>query len=546
MSTRSRARHRIRPSLGLFAASFLPLLGTLPSPASAQQPALTVLHTFDVAGASEPTKGLLLGRDGNFYGVTPDIGSTSSGSVFKLTPAGVLTTLATFTGPNGSDPEGMLVQGNDGFLYGTTQSGGPLSDDAGTVFKLNTDGSGFQTLHAFSRIDDPNSPIVGDYPTGRLPEAGLTVGPDGNLYGTTSDQGARTPGGQSGDGTVFRISSAGAFQTVYTFHGEYQKEGDTPRAPLALDADGSFYSTTSAGGPAGEIGTIFRVTTAGVKTELHDFVHTDGSDPEGGLVLAPDGKYYGLTEANGSANLGTYYRISRDGTFELLGSFTGPNGAQPFDEMIVASDGNLYGTTSGGGDGGIGTIFRLTTAGVLTTIYSFPNNGTPGYGITGYFPRGTLVQGMDGRLYGTTSRSGTVNGAANNGGTVFALSLDDNHPAFFIGETPLSNGVYYLALRDGTPFGYYSYLSDPNYIYHFDLGYEYLFDADDGKGGVYFYDFKSNGFFYTSPSFPFPYLYDFSLNSVVYYYPDPNNAGHYNTNGIRYFYVFSTGQIITK
>ena len=58
--------------------------------------------------------------------------------------------------------------------------------------------------------------------------------------------------------------------------------------------------------------------------------------------------------------------------------------------------------------------------------------------------------------------------------------------------------------------------------------------------------FASNDFFYTSPSFPFPYLYDFGLNSTVYYYPDPNNAGHYNTNGIRYFYVFSTGQIVTK
>ena len=68
----------------------------------------------------------------------------------------------------------------------------------------------------------------------------------------------------------------------------------------------------------------------------------------------------------------------------------------------------------------------------------------------------------------------------------------------------------------------------------------------DGQDGVYFYDFKSGTFFYMSPSFPFPYLYDFSLNSVVYYFPDPSNPGHYNTNGYRFFYVFSTDQIITK
>ena len=117
---------------------------------------------------------------------------------------------------------------------------------------------------------------------------------------------------------------------------------------------------------------------------------------------------------------------------------------------------------------------------------------------------------------------------------------------FFAGAVALSNGVDYLAFSTGRPFGYFSFLSDPNYIYHQDLGFEYVYDATDGKSGVYLYDFKSNGFFYTSPTFPFPYLYDFSLNSVVYYFPDPNNPQRYNTNGVRYFYVFSTGQVISK
>ncbi len=122
----------------------------------------------------------------------------------------------------------------------------------------------------------------------------------------------------------------------------------------------------------------------------------------------------------------------------------------------------------------------------------------------------------------------------------------DQYPAFFDGRADLGGGVYYLAFPNGNTFGYYSFLVDPHYVYHFDLGYEYVFDAQDGQAGVYFYDFQSNGFFYTSPSFPFPYLYDFSLNSTVYYYPDPLNAGHYNTDGVRYFYVFNTGKIVTK
>ena len=113
-----------------------------------------------------------------------------------------------------------------------------------------------------------------------------------------------------------------------------------------------------------------------------------------------------------------------------------------------------------------------------------------------------------------------------------------------MGEVPLGNGVYYLQFPNGTPFGYYTYLTDPRWIYHFDMGFEYWFDANDGQSGIYFYDFSSSHFFYTSPSFPFPYLYDFSLNTVLYYFPDPNNPGHYTTNP-RYFYNFATGQIIT-
>ena len=117
--------------------------------------------------------------------------------------------------------------------------------------------------------------------------------------------------------------------------------------------------------------------------------------------------------------------------------------------------------------------------------------------------------------------------------------------SFFAGARYLSNGVWNLSFPSGNSFGYYSYLSDPRYIYHFDLGYEYVFDAKDGRAGVYFYDFESSTFFYTSPAVPFPFLYDFGLNAILYYYPDPSNAGRYTTSP-RSFYDFATGQIITK
>ena len=77
---------------------------------------------------------------------------------------------------------------------------------------------------------------------------------------------------------------------------------------------------------------------------------------------------------------------------------------------------------------------------------------------------------------------------------------------------------------------------------HCDLGYEFVFDAQDGRDGVYLYDFKSGSVFDTPPSCPFPSFYDFSLNPLLYYYHDPNKPQHYNTNGVRYVYRFHPGR----
>ena len=157
--------------------------------------------------------------------------------------------------------------------------------------------------------------------------------------------------------------------------------------------------------------------------------------------------------------------------------------------------------------------------------------------------RWNIADGTYNIYVGSSSRDIRLSGTVNSN----VVQTMAGHPDFFDGEVALSNGVYYLAFpANGNVFGYYAFLSDPNYIYHFDLGYEYVFDAKDGHGGVYLYDFASSTFFYTSPAFPFPYLYDFRLNSVLYYFPDPANPGRYNTNGVRYFYNFATGQIITK
>ncbi|HWF18921.1 MAG TPA: hypothetical protein VG754_06610 [Verrucomicrobiae bacterium] len=116
---------------------------------------------------------------------------------------------------------------------------------------------------------------------------------------------------------------------------------------------------------------------------------------------------------------------------------------------------------------------------------------------------------------------------------------------FFMGQIDLASHVEWVQFSDGAPFGYYDVM-DFGFpcFYHFDLGFEWYFDANNSSHGCYLYDFSSDTFFYTAPDV-FPYLYDFTLNAWLYYFPDPNAQDHYSHNP-RYFYNFGTKQIITK
>ena len=500
---------------------------------------LTTLHLFAGDDGQGPYAGLTFGTDGNLYGSTA-YGSTATnggGTIFKITPGGTLTTLHSASDsvstppPEGKRYLGELLQGADGNFYGTAEGGGSTTADDGTIFKITPDGA-VTRLVLFSPSE-----------TGDSPSAALIRGTDGNFYGTTGS--ARTPANSSVfyQGTIFKITPGGVLTTLHRFSSGAD-DGDTPECTLCLGSDGNFYGTTSDTQsyvrPQGQTyGTVFKITPDGVFTTLHRFTlgGSGGNTPKAGLVEGPDGYFYGTTtDLFSNSALGTVFKISRDGAFTTLHQFLAESdGAGIYKgELIKGKDGKLYGTTVGGTRGKSGSVFSITTNGELTTLYTFTG------GADGASPTGRLLQASDGSFYGTT-----YGGGVSSRGTVFHLSFP-THPAFFTGETALSGGVYYLRFAGGNPFGYYSYLADEHYIYHFDLGYEYVFDAADGHRGVYLYDFKSGGFFYTSPEFPFPYLYDFTLNTVLYYYPDPNEVGRYNTNGIRYFYRFDNGQIIVK
>ena len=265
------------------------------------------------AGAGQgPTSPPLQGHDGNLYGTTAAGGLMSSGHgglgiVYTVGTNGLgFTVLHEFSTNylEGHTPFSGLNQGSDGTLYGTTYGSGVVgSSDCGTVFKLFTNGSGFQVLHTFA-----NNSV-----DGKNPYSGLILGTDGFLYGTTQS------GGTNGTGTVYKLSTNGFNYLVIHNFGSITNDGLAPTAPVSQDSDGYLYGTTPyggtfgrVGGPNGGYGVAFKLDTSGsAYTVLHSFGGTpgDGQIPEGGLAQGQDGAFYGTTSAGGDFGAGTVFRL---------------------------------------------------------------------------------------------------------------------------------------------------------------------------------------------------------------------------------------------
>jgi uncharacterized repeat protein (TIGR03803 family) len=388
----------------------------------------TSLFSFGVKNGEEPTYvSLVQGRDGEFYGTTSQGGDQSGGTVFKITAQGTLTSLYSFcfigqSCTSGYGPMAGLVQGVDGNFYGTTELGGEARycggpDGCGTLFSVTPDGA-FTTLHSFCAL-----PGCAD---GSYPIASLAEGLSGRFYGTTLG------GGKAGDGEVYSITAKGGLTTIYTFCSLPNcSDGNGPRAGLILGTDGELYGTTSAGG-ANSQGTIFSLSETGRLKTLYSFCSqpncTDGAAPFAGVVQGTDGNFYGVTfqggdlECNPPSGCGTVYEVTRAGVLTTLHTFEGPyiDGANPTASLVQGTDGNLYGTTALGGTaqcyrGGsaCGTLFSIAPHVGLTLLHSFDASD-------GAEPSGGLVEGTNGSFYGTTTLGGS--GDANSG-TVFSLDM---------------------------------------------------------------------------------------------------------------------------
>jgi uncharacterized repeat protein (TIGR03803 family) len=310
----------------------------------------SVLAHFSNSTGTLPAAALMH-AGGLYYGTTTAGGAYGGGTVFSMTPAGAIKVLHSFgSGTDGSSPAAVLVMLN-GVLYGTTAYGG--ANGKGIVFSLTTGTSVKETvMHAFGAIGD-----------GATPQGGL-VYTNSRLWGTTEFGGTFNGIGciTKGCGTVYSISTSGAYQMVHALQGSSVFDGQWPSGRLT-PVSGVLYGTTQAGG-ANSWGTVFSVTTGGTESVIHSFnASVDGGSPMAGVIYA-HGLLYGTASYGGPYGNGTLFSMSTAGVTKVVYGFgaVANDGNGPASSLSYTTSGStytFYGTTSSGGAYNFGTLYSI-------------------------------------------------------------------------------------------------------------------------------------------------------------------------------------------
>jgi uncharacterized repeat protein (TIGR03803 family) len=317
----------------------------------------------------EPFTPLTQGSDGNFYGVTGYGGTNGLGTVFVVTPSGALTTLHNFASTEGNFPDAALIQASDGNFYGTTANGGAncaYDVACGTIFKITSEGT-LTTLYSFCAQTNCAD--------GYGPRGGLIQAADGDLYGVTIYGGANTKYGSPDYGVVFKITTAGAFTALYSFCALTNCADGYAPAGILQATDGNFYGATYYGG-ASYYGTLFKFTSAGVLSTLHDFCPkggehcTDGEYPEA-LVQATDGNFYGVAGQGGHSGHGTAFKVSVGlGAFVEVVTASGAAGSS-----VIILGTNMTGASSVTFNGVAAAFTLVSSTEITATVPSGASTG---------------------------------------------------------------------------------------------------------------------------------------------------------------------------
>lgn len=243
----------------------------------------TILYTFTggMTDGCQPYQGVVMDRFSNLYGTTGFCGDSNFGTVFKVTPKRAETVLWSFGGgsTDGDWPFfGHLLIDKAGDLYGLTEYGG--RSDEGVLYKLSKRGT-LTLLHSFA----------GRSGDGCNPYGTLAMDKAGNFYGTTSGCGA------SGYGTVWKLSKTGKETILHSFAGG-ASDGCGPTAGVVLGPDNNLYGTTQGCG-ASNYGTVWELSAKGKLTLLHSFGDSDGAYPIGEVLRNAKGVLYGTASGGG-------------------------------------------------------------------------------------------------------------------------------------------------------------------------------------------------------------------------------------------------------
>ena len=308
----------------------------------------SVLYSFKGGKDGTGSAAGLTNVGGTLYGTTQDGGAKGSGAVFAITTAGAFTSLYSFKGGSndGAKPKAALTNVR-GTLYGTTASGGSAGggacSDCGTVFSISTAGQEKVRYFFGSKKDD------GAQPMSQLVYLG------GRLYGTTSLGGG---GGAFGNGTIFSVTTGGSETILYRF--KNGSDGSCDFDCYLTKLDGTLYGTAYAGGK-NHIGSIFSITTAGAFKTLYS-ASTKGSDggyPSAALTAVAGTLYGTMREGPVGTNNGTVFSVTTAGALKLLYTFSGgSDGAKPSARLSLVG-GKLLGTTAHGGSKNAGTIYSI-------------------------------------------------------------------------------------------------------------------------------------------------------------------------------------------
>lgn len=364
--------------------------------------AFTRLHSFSSQSYYAPDSGLLLGADGNLYGIADNHGTgglQTVGAVFRMTPDGSVTFIHPFSAESGAHPR-LLLRDVDGSLIGV---------DASSVFRMTPSGT-VTTLRRFSAAEGVDLRSV-------------IKAADGRLYGVAE------AGGVAERGTVFAMTVAGTLTGLNPFIVDDQPMH--PIGPLVAREDGAVFGVTCRGGWL-NAGTIYKRQADGALSTVHSFFFLDGFCPTS-LIRGNDGYLYGVALYGGLGGRGTVFRMSDDGALVVLHAFSGADGSYPYG-LMQARNGQLWGMTQyAAGGANSGGIFRMPTSGPLAAAYPLETGCRPQLG----------PQASDGSFFGTmrhcTATPGGTLFRMTESGAIQTLHVFDGHIAYRPGPLILAS-----------------------------------------------------------------------------------------------------------